>query len=201
MKRRITDELIRWKDSPRRKPLLITGVRQCGKTYVMKAFAEEFFERVAYINFERETRVRELFEYDLNPERIVRELGSLYFGYPIEAGRTILIFDEIQECPKAITSLKYFCEDLPELHVMCAGSLLTNPLARAKRKKDFRADSPVFTVEAILPLSIRLSIQERMTTASTDAQVSPPSSLSKYFWKSVRLSSYLFTVSSLRFFS
>ena len=124
MKRRITDELIRWKDSPRRKPLLITGVRQCGKTYVMKAFAEEFFERVAYINFERETRVRELFEYDLNPERIVRELGSLYFGYPIEAGRTILIFDEIQECPKAITSLKYFCEDLPELHVMCAGSLL-----------------------------------------------------------------------------
>ena len=130
MKRSIKKELIRWKDEPRRKPLLITGVRQCGKTYVMKEFAEEYFEKVAYINFERETRVRELFDYDLDPRRIVRELGSLLFRFPIQPESTILIFDEIQECPKAITSLKYFCEDMPELHVMCAGSLLGVELKR-----------------------------------------------------------------------
>ena len=130
MKRNIKNELIRWKDNPRRKPLLITGVRQCGKTYLMKEFAEEHFEQVAYINFEKEAGVRELFEYDLDPKRIVRELGSLYFPFTIRAGSTILIFDEIQECPKAITSLKYFCEEMPEMHVLCAGSLLGVELKR-----------------------------------------------------------------------
>ncbi len=130
MRRSITEELIRWKDAPRRKPLLITGVRQCGKTYVMKEFGETFFERMAYLNFEKETKAAELFEYDLDPTRIIRELGSLYFNFQIQPGNTLLIFDEIQECPRAITALKYFCEDLPQLHVMCAGSLLGMELKR-----------------------------------------------------------------------
>lgn len=130
MERRITENLVEWKNSPRRKPLLITGVRQCGKTWLMKQFAAEHFEQVAYLNFERETRAAELFAYDLDPKRIVRELESLYFGFPVRAGNTVLIFDEIQECPRAITALKYFCEDLPELHVMCAGSLLGVELKR-----------------------------------------------------------------------
>ena len=124
MQRSIQNELVSWKNAENRKPLLITGVRQCGKTYIMKEFAKENFARVAYLNLEREERAAEIFDYDLDPKRIVRELGSLFFGFEIIPGETVLIFDEIQSCPRAITSLKYFCEDLPGLHVMCAGSLL-----------------------------------------------------------------------------
>ena len=130
MQRKIKEELLRWKDSDRRKPLLITGVRQCGKTYLMKEFAEENFPRVAYLNLEREEKAAEIFDYDLNPKRIIRELGSLFFGFELIPGETLLILDEIQSCPRAITALKYFCEDLPELHVMCAGSLLGVELKR-----------------------------------------------------------------------
>ena len=123
MYREITRKLTEWKDDTRRKPLLITGVRQCGKTYAINEFGKEYFNDVLKINFESHPGLNEIFDYDLDPKRIVREL-ELTTKQKIVSGKTLLFFDEIQECPKAITSLKYFCEDLKELHVIGAGSLL-----------------------------------------------------------------------------
>lgn len=124
MERDIIKQLIKWKNQKNRKPLLLTGVRQCGKTYTMLEFGKTYFEDIAYFNFEGNDAVKSIFEYDFNIERILDELGSIIRGKKIEAGKTLVIFDEIQECPKAITSLKYFCENLRELPILCAGSLL-----------------------------------------------------------------------------
>lgn len=116
--------LAEWKDLPDRKPLLITGVRQCGKTYVIKEFGNRYFEDVAYFYFEGNRGLSSIFEYDLEPERIIRELGAIVRGKEIIPGKTLVIFDEVQACPKALTSLKYFCENMKALHIVCAGSLL-----------------------------------------------------------------------------
>ncbi len=124
MERDIMKELVAWKDSPDRKPLLLTGVRQCGKTYVCKEFGEQYFDDVAYFNFEGNTGLASVFEYDLDVDRILDELGTTVRQKPIATGKTLVIFDEIQACPRAVTSLKYFCENRRELHVICAGSLL-----------------------------------------------------------------------------
>lgn len=123
MQRDFIQNLIEWKDSKRRKPLILTGVRQCGKTYLLKEFGSEYFDNFCYINFESAGKYSAIFEYDYDVKRILREL-ELAENVKITAGKTLLIFDEIQECPKAITSLKYFCENLQELHLVCAGSLL-----------------------------------------------------------------------------
>ena len=123
MQRDIIQKLIEWKDSKRRKPLILTGVRQCGKTYLLKEFGSEYFDNFCYINFESAGKYSAIFEYDYDVKRILREI-ELAENVKIIAGKTLLIFDEIQECPKAITSLKYFCENLQELHLVCAGSLL-----------------------------------------------------------------------------
>lgn len=123
MKRAVISDLVKWKDHKRRKPLLLTGVRQCGKTYALKEFGENYFENVIYVNFEESNRVRGIFDFDYDTDRIIREL-ELQFRSKIIPGRSLLIFDEVQECPRAITSLKYFCENKRELHLVCAGSLL-----------------------------------------------------------------------------
>lgn len=123
MKRDFTQKLMAWKNSSRRKPLLVTGVRQCGKTHTIKEFGAECFENVCYINFESSSSYSGIFDYDFDVRRIVREL-ELMEQCKIIPGKTLLFFDEIQEAPRAITSLKYFCEDLRDLHVVCAGSLL-----------------------------------------------------------------------------
>ncbi len=123
MKREITEQLIKWKNSKRRKPLLLTGVRQCGKTYVLKELGAACYEDVCYINFEAKNSYASIFEYDFDVNRIIKEI-ELLEEKSITVGKTLLIFDEIQECPKAITSLKYFCENMRELHLVCAGSLL-----------------------------------------------------------------------------
>lgn len=123
MQRDFIQNLIEWKDSKRRKPLILTGVRQCGKTYLLKEFGSEYFDNFCYINFESAGKYSAIFEYDYDVKRILREI-ELAENVKITAGKTLLIFDEIQKCPKAITSLKYFCENLQELHLVCAGSLL-----------------------------------------------------------------------------
>lgn len=124
MERNIMKQLTAWKDSPDRKPLLLTGVRQCGKTYILKEFGNRYFEDTAYFSFEGNRGLKSVFDYDLNPVRILRELGSVIRGKEIIPGKTLIIFDEIQACPNAVTSLKYFCETMRELPVVCAGSLL-----------------------------------------------------------------------------
>lgn len=123
MHRRAYGELLEWKDSPDRKPLLLEGVRQCGKTFLLKEFGRKEFDSMVYVNFERVSSVGALFEGDLDPEAIVRNL-EIVQGRRIVPGRTLLILDEIQGVPSALTSLKYFAEEMPELHVACAGSLL-----------------------------------------------------------------------------
>ena len=124
MERKAIDKLRSWKSKNNRKPLLITGVRQCGKTYLIKSFAESDFTDMAYLNFDGNEGLKSVFDYDFNTKRIIDELGSVVLGKKIIPGTTLVVFDEIQDCPRAIQSLKYFCEEMPELHVIAAGSLL-----------------------------------------------------------------------------
>lgn len=122
MKRSIQSELIAWKTGKWRKPLLIRGARQVGKTYLVREFAKSQFNRLAEINFELRPEFKAVFS-SLDPREICRNL-ELLLGSKIETGTTLLFFDEIQECPQAFTALRYFYENYPELHVIAAGSLL-----------------------------------------------------------------------------
>lgn len=124
MERDIIRELEQWKDRKDRKPLIITGVRQCGKTYAIRQFGEQSFEDVAYFNFEEDDSLSAVFEHNFKVDRILDELGNIIREKQIIPGKTLVIFDEIQTCTRAITSLKYFCENCPQLHVIAAGSLL-----------------------------------------------------------------------------
>lgn len=123
MERTLVTKLIEWKEKSNRKPLILKGVRQCGKTYLLKEFGKHHYESCAYFNFEENETLKTVFEKDYDTARILFELG-LYFGKTIEPGKTLLILDEIQECGRAITAMKYFCENAPEYHIVCAGSLL-----------------------------------------------------------------------------
>ena len=117
------EKLKRWKESKNRKPLIIEGARQVGKTWLMKEFGKLYYSDTVYINFDSNSTMKELFDSDLNVERIILGL-ELYTGKKIDFNNTLLIFDEIQEVPKALSSLKYFCENASEYHIVCAGSLL-----------------------------------------------------------------------------
>lgn len=123
MKRFILNELIKWKESKYRKPLILKGARQIGKTYILKQFGEENYEGVAYFNFDHDEDLYNLFSNTKDPKRILEQLAFIY-GKAILPEKTLIIFDEIQECPDALNSLKYFQEEANEYHVVCAGSLL-----------------------------------------------------------------------------
>ena len=123
MYREIIEDLIKWKNNNRRKPLIITGVRQCGKTYIVEEFGRNNFSNLVVVNFEQDRSVSALFDYDFDVKRIITEISRLKKA-DIIPGQTLLFFDEIQECPEAVTALKYFCEDLRGLHLIAAGSLL-----------------------------------------------------------------------------
>lgn len=112
-----------WKDAPMRKPILLQGARQIGKTWAMETFGKESFEYCAKFDFNRQEELKSVFQNTKIPERIIKEL-ALFCDVPIIAGKTLIIFDEIQECEEALNCLKYFCEDAPEYHIMAAGSLL-----------------------------------------------------------------------------
>ena len=112
-----------WKNKSSRKPLILKGVRQCGKTYLLKEFGKRYYDDTAYFNFEEIEALKAVFEKDYYTKRIVFELG-LHCGKTIQPGTMLLFFDEIQECGRAITAMKYFCENAPEYHIVCAGSLL-----------------------------------------------------------------------------
>ncbi len=124
MKRKITEDLLAWKNNKKHKPLLLTGVRQCGKTYIINQFGKEYFDNVAYFNFDENSLLGSIFDVDFDVNRIIRELSSIFYGQEIIPNKTLMVFDEIQACPRAISSLKYFCENMQELHIIAAGSLL-----------------------------------------------------------------------------
>jgi predicted AAA+ superfamily ATPase len=115
--------LEKWKESPNRKPLIIRGARQVGKTWLMKEFGSIYYKKTVYVNFDNNTMIRDLFDKDLEINRLVTGL-ELYSGTKIDPESTLIIFDEIQEAPKALKSLKYFFENAPEYHIIAAGSLL-----------------------------------------------------------------------------
>ena len=123
MKRSIEEKLLAWRNRNQLKPLILKGARQVGKTWLMKDLGEKHFENFFYINFEKEPAYKTLFEADLNVNRIIKTIESLN-SIKFEDNKSLLIFDEIQEAPKALSSLKYFAEDRPKLHVIAAGSLL-----------------------------------------------------------------------------
>ena len=123
MQRTLMAELISWKNSARRKPLILNGARQVGKTWLLKEFGRLHFENVAYVSLDNDAIARSYFDSGFDVSRIIASL-SLELDMDIEPGKTLIVFDEVQVCPKAITSLKYFCENAPEYAVAAAGSLL-----------------------------------------------------------------------------
>ncbi|WP_426840582.1 ATP-binding protein [Glaesserella parasuis] len=123
MQRDILDKLIQWKTKPNRKPLIIQGARQVGKTWVMKHFGEQAFEQVAYINFDNNPRMKTLFSGDYDINRLILGL-KIESGVDIQADNTLIIFDEVQEVPQALSALKYFYENAPQFYIVAAGSLL-----------------------------------------------------------------------------
>lgn len=131
MKRKILDKMRQWKDSPQRKPLVLLGARQVGKTWAMKHFGELEFENVAYINCDEEPLAKDLFAADYNIPRILLTLQAIT-GTNIEAGKTLIIFDELQEVERGLHCLKYFQENAPQYHVMAAGSLLGIAIGRGE---------------------------------------------------------------------
>ena len=131
MKRNAFSRLVRWKDDPDRKPLIIRGARQVGKTWLMKEFGQTCYESSAYFNFDEEDELKSIFAANKNPQRII-ELLSIIAGKKIMPGKTLVIFDEVQECPEALNTLKYFREKASGYHVIAAGSLLGTLLAQPK---------------------------------------------------------------------
>ena len=129
MKRKIEEKLIEWKNRKNHKPLIIDGARQIGKTYIAFSFGKENYKNTVYFNFENSKDLNRIFEKDLNPERIIKEL-SVFSGNTILEKDTLIIFDEIQACEKALTSLKYFYEEKPDYDIVCVGSLLGVALNR-----------------------------------------------------------------------
>ena len=131
MKRNALNALIQWQHSEERKPMVLKGARQVGKTWLMKEFGQSCYEHFVYFNFDEEDELKSIFEANKNPQRII-ELLSMIAGEKILPGETLVIFDEIQECPAALNALKYFKEKANEYHVISAGSLLGTLLAQPK---------------------------------------------------------------------
>ena len=146
IRRDVMNDLLQWKQRSDRKPLIIRGARQIGKTWAMRRFGEENFDHVAYFNFDSSEELCREFENTKDPKRLIDILG-LYTDCPIEPGRTLMIFDEIQQCNKALNSLKYFCEEAPQYHILAAGSLLGVALSKGDSfpvgKVDFLRMYPV----------------------------------------------------------
>lgn len=129
MKRFIAEKLVKWKESKNRKPLILRGARQVGKTFILKEFGEKYYDSVAYFNFDHDDGLSSLFNNTKDPKRILEQL-ALISGKKINPETTLIIFDEVQECPDALNSLKYFKEEAPTYHVVCAGSLLGIKLSK-----------------------------------------------------------------------
>lgn len=146
-------KLLAWKNSPYRKPLILKGVRQVGKTWILKEFGKLYYKNIAYFNFDENKEYKQFFETTKSVERILQNL-MLASGQKIEAENTLIIFDEVQDCPEVINSMKYFCENAPQYHVACAGSLLGITLAKPSSfpvgKVNFMQINPMTFTEFLL---------------------------------------------------
>ncbi len=153
MERLILHKLLDWKNSPYRKPLILKGVRQVGKTWSLKEFGRRYYENTAYFNFDENEEYAQFFETTKDVSRILQNL-MLASGQKIMPEKTLLIFDEVQDCPKVINSMKYFCENAPQYHIACAGSLLGISLAKPSSfpvgKVSFMQIDPMTFMEFLL---------------------------------------------------
>ena len=153
MERLILQRLLKWKHSPYRKPLILKGVRQVGKTWILKEFGRRYYENIAYFNFDEQEEYQQFFETTKNVDRILQNL-MLASGQTIHPEKTLIIFDEVQDCPKVINAMKYFCENAPQYHVACAGSLLGIALAKPSSfpvgKVNFMQIDPMTFTEFLL---------------------------------------------------
>ena len=131
MKRKVSESLIEWKNNPKRKPLIVNGARQVGKTYIIEEFGNKNYDNVLYLNMEIEDTLGTFLDTEISPKKIIQYLEATK-GIEITAGKTLIFFDEIQACERALTSFKYFCEQMPEHHVIGAGSLLGVAINRQK---------------------------------------------------------------------
>lgn len=153
MERLILKRLLDWKNSPYRKPLILKGVRQVGKTWALREFGRRYYENTAYFNFDEHEEYKQFFETTKDVGRILQNL-MLVSGQRIIPEKTLIIFDEVQDCPKVINSMKYFCENAPQYHIACAGSLLGIALARPSSfpvgKVNFMQIDPMTFTEFLL---------------------------------------------------
>ena len=153
MDRFILNDLLKWKNSKYRKPLILKGIRQVGKTWILKEFGNKYYKNTAYFNFDENEEYKQFFETTKDTSRILQNLMMAY-GQPIKPEETLIIFDEIQECNKALNTLKYFHENAPEYHIVCAGSLLgialSKPASFPVGKVDFLDIFPMTFSEFLL---------------------------------------------------
>lgn len=167
-------QLQEWRNNPKRKPLILKGARQVGKTFVLNEFGRSAFETFHYFNFEKEPKLAQIFDLDLNPKRILQDL-SLHRQKKIDFKKELIVFDEIQACPKALTSLKYFCEDLPEAYVCCAGSLLgiyLGPVSYPVGKVDHLQMYPMSFIE-FLKATGDARFVDLLENLTTESQIPP----------------------------
>ena len=123
MKRDLYDNLIQWKNNPHRKPLVVKGARQVGKTYLIEEFGKNEFDNCIILNCDKDPRIRDVFENGFRTDRIISDI-SVLSGQRVIPGKTLVFIDEVGDAPKALGALKYFCEDAPQYHIIVAGSLL-----------------------------------------------------------------------------
>jgi len=185
MKRDIDQKLLHWKDKKNRKPLILHGVRQCGKTYSLHAFGEKNFRQVFLINFEQQPDAHLIFSGELSPKSILNDV-SFHFNALIDPAHDLLILDEIQSCPRAITSLKYFYEEMPNFAICAAGSLLGLSLASAAfpvGKVDFLTLRPMHFIEFLEALG-DVSAASLLRTEDINQLISNISpAIHKQLWK------------------
>ena len=160
MQRIMMDRLIQWKENPDKKPLILQGVRQCGKTYLLKEFGARYYEDVFYCKFDEDKGLADFFEPNLEPRRIIKDM-SVFRGKDIKPQTTLIIFDEVQSCGKALTSLKYFYEEAPEYHIIAAGSLLGVAIPKGTSfpvgKVEFLTLYPMNFYEFLLAQNVKLA--------------------------------------------
>lgn len=173
MYRKVMDYLRQWKNSAHRKPLILQGARQVGKTYSLLAFGRECYENVAYFNFETNPKLAQTFAEDISPAYLLPILSRIS-GQTIIRGKTLIILDEVQLCERALTSLKYFCEDAPEYHIVAAGSLLGVAVNRAQfsfpvGKVDIQTMYPMSIEEFLLALGAADIVERSRACFASDS--------------------------------
>ncbi len=179
MYRKIMQFLEAWKESEYRKPLILQGARQVGKTYSILEFGRTYYENVAYFNFETSPKLAETFEENINPDYLIPVLSHIA-GKTIVREKTLIVFDEVQLCERALTSLKYFCEDAPDYHIIAAGSLLGVAVNRVKfsfpvGKVDMKTLYPMDMEEFMLALGEEILVEQIKKCFQTDTPL--PSAL------------------------